>query len=185
MRLAIDFDGVIADTSTLKQAYVKERLGQEVSIAETDKATLPTIIGEESYKEMIRAIYSSKPLEAPVVEGAKKCLKELAKHHTLIIVTNRSDEEIHVMTSYLQKHGLQHDKVVNTPGQSKEEICLAEGVDAILEDSLAQLARFKRGRTRLYLLTRPYNKGMHPPPNIERTESWRDFTRRVTSPKDR
>lgn len=185
MRLAIDFDGVIADTSTLKQAYVRERLGQEVSIAETDRTTLPSIIGEEPYKEMIRAIYSTEPLEAPVVEGAKESLDELNKHHTIIIVTNRSDQERHAMTTYLKRQGLPHDKALNTPGQSKEEACIMEGVDAILEDSPAQLARFKKGRTKLYLLTRPYNEDTPLPPHVERMDSWRDFTRRVTSPKDR
>ncbi|MGM5485409.1 MAG: 5' nucleotidase, NT5C type [Nanobdellota archaeon] len=187
MNLGIDFDGVIADTVSLKIDYVKERYGKSISPEDTDKKKLSSIIGTAEYEEMIDDIYISEKimLTAPVVKSAGESIKKLRENHYIFIITNRKDHEINVMTRYLEYNNISYDRIISSAGKSKEKACMENNIRIMLEDSPYQLERFSNKGTRLYLLLRPYNKDIRTHENVIRIDSWDDFIQDVMSKGDR
>ena len=59
MRLGIDFDGTIADTTDAKIRYALERFGETVTPIETYSEDGMRRLGEERFREMVEASHAT------------------------------------------------------------------------------------------------------------------------------
>jgi uncharacterized HAD superfamily protein len=169
MRIALDFDGTIADAAGAKVRYAQERWGVELTAALSMRPGALPLLGEERYEEMIRDVFgTAMSVEMEPMPGAVDAMTRLGAIHDLHIVTARFDHEGEFATQWLQRHGLKVRSMNVTNRGAKVDHCVGLGAEILLEDSPGELARFADHdhRVAMALLDTPYNA------NDERPESW-------------
>lgn len=104
---AIDFDGVIADTSRLKSEWLRKNLGRDIPPWQCDHTTLAGLIGEETYQRMSPDVYGGQATHGVgLVDGAADALRTLARAGRIIVLTARTEEQAAFTRRYLADHDL-------------------------------------------------------------------------------
>jgi uncharacterized HAD superfamily protein len=176
MRLGIDFDGTIADTTDAKIRYALERFGETVTATETYSEEGMRRLGEERFREMVEASHGTEwTLTMQPMPGAVEALHDLGTEHELFVVTARNDDEIGWAREWLEPHGLPFIDVVHTSRESKAIACDALAIDLMLDDSPYVLRQLEESRLQLALIDAEYNRAGELPERTHRVEGWTGF----------
>jgi uncharacterized HAD superfamily protein len=184
MRIGLDFDGVIADTSSLKQEQAKLRYGVDIP-TEIFKEKLVVgrgILTLEQYRSLMRSVCGTREigLRMAPIGNSVDSLKSLQREgHDLLIITSREDSELEVARDWLAERGISIDFL--SVGYGKDKVSAAEGLGAYIDDDLNKLLPLLNRVPRLFLLNRDYNATDEAPSGIARIDGWDEFLRHLSN----
>ncbi|MEK6926567.1 MAG: hypothetical protein AABW50_04790 [Nanoarchaeota archaeon] len=195
MRIAIDVDGVLADTMPVLNDYYNQRFETNFKLEDYkcyDLEKTWKCKKEESVKIFDDFCNSSYFLEIQPVEYAQESIDMLALRHDLIAVTSRS-EFIHDKTERFVKDyfGRRIDKIISTGkydslavNSTKLSACSSERVDLLLENCLEIAVDSARNGIKTFLFNYPWNQlnGDYKeklPNNFLRVRNWENAVRKI------
>ena len=141
--LAIDYDGIVANTNTIKSLWIRNNLGLKVPSWRCDRTQCVPLIGIDNYEQMSQVVYGRKAsLDAKPVAGAVQSIQRLSKLFRLYIVTARSQEKKNWVHQWLGMNSLDPflQEVESSVGKSKAEVITHIRAIALLDDDLRHLA---------------------------------------------
>lgn len=175
MNIGIDFDGVIADSSSLKKKYVFDNFGLDVKTSELAKKNLMAKIGEKEYYKMISEIYGTDIFyKARILPNAKKVINSLNKD-SVFIVTSREDNEAYFAKNFLDLNKIKYDFFINTSNKDKNEVCISNNIELLVEDNENILLKIDKDKVRRVLFDTPYNRNVVLPEDVIRLRGWARF----------
>lgn len=140
--IALDYDGVIADTNSLKSRWILRHLGRKVPPWETDRTSCVRHIGREAYRRMSPEVYGWKAsLKARAVPGIRRAIRDLAARARVYVLTARSGEMLRGCRAWMRRSGL--DRFVagylvggraEALGEGKVPLCARYGLIALVDD---------------------------------------------------
>ncbi|MPZ98315.1 MAG: hypothetical protein GEU80_03085 [Dehalococcoidia bacterium] len=168
MRIALDFDGTIADAVGAKVRYARERYAVTLPPEDSMRPGAVPLMGLEAYEQMIRDVFGSPlTLEMEPMPGAVQALHRLQRDHELYVVTARLDEEVDYAGTWLHDRGIEVQDIHHTRRGPKVAPCEALEAAVLLEDSATELTYFGTHAACMALLETPYNR------ELERLDHWR------------
>ena len=175
MRLAIDFDGTIADTNRVKADWILGKFGIVVEPWRCDRTHCVPIIGAEAYEEMSDHVYErASTLQCPEVPGAADALLTLSARAELHVVTARPPRRMEFAREWFIQNQLLY--LVNgfhsSISTSKEEICRMVGASILIDDDLRHLEAVRLAGLRRILLQDGRTGLMDSPPEVVCCRSW-------------
>lgn len=175
VRIGIDFDGTIADTTDTKMRYARDVLGEIVTPLETWSPDGPARLGIERFREMARAAHREHTLMTRPLAGSLEAVARLATQHDLYVVTARDDEEIEWATRWLSERSLPFRDVVYTRRASKLEACRGLRLDVLIDDMPRVLEDVATAGIGAVLIETPYNLALPRHPLVEAVSHWDEF----------
>jgi phosphoglycolate phosphatase-like HAD superfamily hydrolase len=143
--IALDYDGVIADTNQVKSDWIAETLSLDVPPWLCNRTECVPIIGLENYNRMSPIVYGREAsLRARPVPGVLEALQTLRQMYRLAIVTARTEEQIQWTGEWLAAQGIEdafegiHS---SSGGMTKAEIVCQLGAIALIEDDVRHLLK--------------------------------------------
>lgn len=172
LTLAIDFDGVIADSDIAKLKFAREELGLDVSEEQIKYHYFLELFGKEKghqlYQHIIRTIYHSErmlsvPMTAYAVEGISNLT---ATGWMCVVVTSRNGSPYEKGTSaywawkLMNVNGIEINKkdFINVDEKSKLDACLAQNAHGLVDDDYSKLAPVIEGGMKGYLFSTKTNR---------------------------
>ncbi len=148
--LAIDFDGVIAETLSRKSAWIARHLGQAIGPADCSKSRCEPRIGAENYRRMSRELGYADTLECLPFAGATAGLQRLAGEFAISVFTARPEEKAYWAREWFRHHGLVGaiKEVVSTYGRSKVALAVAAGSVGLVDNDMRHLCEESPASTR-------------------------------------
>lgn len=175
MRIGLDFDGTIADTTTAKIRFARETFGVELSALETWGQVGRERIGDERFMEMVRAAHEELTLAAPPMPGATEAIARLARDHELYVVTARNDVEVPWAERWVAAHAPAIREIVHTSRAPKLDACRALGVELLLDDIPAVLHDIAEAGLDAALIEAEYNRDAPRHERVRAVPHWREF----------
>jgi len=187
----IDGDDVILKTGPQRLEYLKKHFGSEivkkVRAYKCNKTLLLPIVGEETYKEMGKHVYSAEGTSViQPIEGALEGVKELAKIGKVYVLTFRSLEEVKNSIEWFKQNGFdsylsdvfsvsdpRFASVKEVSGSKKVGIALKLGAKMLVDDDERHMPKNPvEGLNCLLFGPIKRNVGKH----IIVTKTWEDIT---------
>jgi 5'(3')-deoxyribonucleotidase len=139
--LAIDFDGVIAETLSLKSAWIARHIGLEIAPTDCSKSRCESRIGSENYRRMSSELGYADTLACPPLDGAEEGLRRLAEVFSISVYTARPEEKTCWARQWFKHQGLEGfiDDVISTYGRSKAAMALASASHALVDNDIRHL----------------------------------------------
>jgi hypothetical protein len=139
---AIDYDGTIADTNTVKSRWIRQNLGRDLPPYFCDHSTCRPLVGEEVHQRMSAEVYTAQvTAEAPPVPGAIAAVRALASLAPVRVVTVRHGEELEWAWDWLRRQGVAGciDQMVCAKGKNKVAVAREIGCRIMIDDDLRHL----------------------------------------------
>jgi len=192
MRIAIDFDGTIANTNSLHHDYCKEHFGIELPIEATVSPLREAFLTAEQIKELRRYIHREATLLAPLVPGARAAVQQLADAgNQIIILTARPAKGVLFAKKYLALNKIPFNQFIFIEESKKRT--LSDGtlltkklvierlnIDVMIEDQVKGVSG-SGGRITAILLNQPWNRNEKISEGIIRMGSWDAIARLLLS----
>ena len=141
-RIALDFDGTIADTNTLKAQLLTERFGIEMPPYRCDRTSCVPLIGVDAYNEISSYAYGPQGTRSvPPIEGAREFIRSVAGQTSIYVVTARNEITFPYAVEWLEREGLRRfcSEVVSMAGRPKHTIATEFGCTALVDDDARHL----------------------------------------------
>lgn len=183
MRIGIDFDGVIADGTTLKQHLFYEAFGKKIPSSLLTKQRIAQAgLTAEDYRSVVRLLQESRMTEdMQLVPGAKSTLLRLAKHHDVFVVSSRNLQASIQAQRFLRLHRIPFDQFLATSDQSKRSVVEQHALEVFLDDTLSKLKFLEATPARLFLFSQPHNQHESlDRTTVVRVSSWRAFAQALS-----
>ncbi len=182
-RVAIDYDGVIADTNQIKSAWISEHLKLRVSPWRCDRTSCVPIIGLDAYNRMSETVYGLEAtMRANPVVGAVRGMRDLRPEWNLFCITNRDRQRTRWAEERLRELGLLDDleEVLSSYSTTKMEIVRRIDAVALFDDDLRHLRKpaarsIRKHHYAPYLRVRLQREG-----DIIHSRTWRAFVDSLT-----
>ncbi len=150
MVVAIDFDGVIANTGQTKARWIQKHLHYRIPVWKTDRTSCVPLIGLANYEAMGREVYGKKATFATKpVPGVQRALTLLSRHAEIHIITARYAQPVAFAKSWLSRWNLMRFitlfHAAPKSGLSKEQLCMRISAQFLVDDDLRH---FKSIRSR-------------------------------------
>ena len=164
MRIGIDMDDTICDTWNYLIPYISDYFHININDLKNSnkvyyEACNCTFL---EYCNFFRQNSMSYALNYPLKNNAKEVLKKLKQDgHTIIFITARStngyDDPYKVSAEYLIKNEIPFDKLI-VNAIKKEEVCVAEGIDLFIDDSVDNCTKVAKQNINVLLFAARHNK---------------------------
>ena len=185
--IGIDYDGTIADTNTIKAAWIRENLGIKVPPWKTDRTMCVPIIGLEQYERMSRVVYSPEmSMRAPEVPGAASAIRVLSVKYRVYVVTARNNRQIASCQAWLREAGIAEyisgylssaERGPDGTRRSKGELAHRYGICVLVDDDERHLRGEELAEFRRILLKHGCNEPLAVDAGIALASSWTDVLR--------
>lgn len=175
MRIGVDIDDVLVDTSELIKEYIAkfdtsgnmtEHI-EEIMRGEISEKILPKIIDWK----IINAIKKVK-----LKPNAKEVLERLGKTNEIIFITARGDEKVEGVEkstiNFLKKNDIKYDLII-FKAHDKAKICKENNIDLLIDDSIKFCEEAEKEGIRAIVFNSSVNKERKT--NIERVDSWEEL----------
>lgn len=146
-KLALDFDGTIADTNTIKSILIQEKFGLTIPPWQCDYTLCVPQIGEEAYREISNVVYEEEStLATPPLDSAVETIQKLAEKFDLYLLTARPERRLVFARQWLVNHdleqcfqGLLSSRLPDGGFILKLEICQENQLDLLIDDDSRHL----------------------------------------------
>ncbi|OGO20315.1 MAG: hypothetical protein A2Z14_18520 [Chloroflexi bacterium RBG_16_48_8] len=179
---AIDFDGTIADTNTLKSRWILNHLGIQIPPYACDKTTCVSKIGLNQYTRMAVEVYKADhSLKVQPIPGSLQALNALHEHGPIYVVTARDPEELLVVSEWLSLEKLDQyiTRLLPTNGVSKISLAESLNCQVLIDDDIRHLVSDSSQHLLRILLKIGHDEEMEMPPNVKLCTSWRLATEKA------
>ena len=172
-RIAVDLDGVLADTIVPVCRMLNERRAAKLSVesfVQWNAWEIAGITKDEFFRTLDEAWFSWKDIP-PIEENLNVKVGRLGEYGTVDIVTGRSPATVPHAKSWLQEYAIPFDSFVRTSDSTKGKARL--NYDLYVDDNaelMALVASRLHGSGILYL--QPWNRNATPMPRIYRVKRW-------------
>lgn len=143
--LALDFDGVIADTGKGKRDWIKNNCGLSIPEWASSKEDYSRFIGLHNYSIMQRNVGYEDTLSSNPLDESNIFIKSLSLDFSLFIISSRALEKINWVRSWIDHWGLGQciEDVICSHGEKK--LCLASKISArwLIDNDIRHLGRDK------------------------------------------
>jgi len=148
-KIALDFDGTIANTNLQKSVLVKKKFGLDLPAWQCDRTFLVPQIGEVAYQEIADIVYEREAtLQTPPLAHSVEKIPSLAEKFDLFLLTARPQRRLEFAAEWLEKYristcfkALLSSHLYDHTWRPKLEICQEQQFDLLLEDDLRHLAK--------------------------------------------
>lgn len=153
--IAVDFDGVIANTDKAKMEFARKELGIDILEKQMKLRYFVKLFGEKEgstlYSSIIQSVYHSKMMVTDVepTEDSVSCIKTLQERGwRCVVVTSRQgsvdehgDSSLYWAWRFVEKYhfSIQKPDMYSIGSQTKREICLRLCADALVDDDYDKL----------------------------------------------
>jgi len=173
--IGVDFDGVLADTTALKQEQALQLFGVKLLAHECKEQIVvkKNLMSREQYRAVMERVCAHPEigLRMQMIEGGVEYLRKLIQTtETIRVITARSGQELEVARIWCMNNGLNLDFVSVGYGGSK--VTAADGLDVYIDDDVSKLLPLVGLVPRLYLFHQSYNADIDLPLEIKRVFSW-------------
>ncbi len=138
MRIGVDFDGTIADTNTLKSAWIEGETGQQLPSWSCDRTSCVRHIGREMYERMSAELCTAeRTLAIGVVDGALEAIESIRNVHELLVVTTRPNDVVELVQDWLKQYSQTAGLRLANLGdgrRAKVDACKAHSITALIDD---------------------------------------------------
>lgn len=168
--IAIDYDGVIANTNQIKSKWIKEKLDIDIAPDKCDRSNCVKIIGKQKYQEMTKYVYEYEAtLKADPTPDLHSILEKLSKEWRFIIISARTNQRIKYAKEWLEKQNLiqMFEDVITNGESSKLEVAINRGATIIIDDDIRHLDKDKA------LFKIHFSKGNNK--GIYNSDSWKEI----------
>ena len=172
MRIAVDLDGVLADTIVTFCTILNKRYSTHFT-ADTfvrwNAWEIANITKDEFFQTLDEAWFSWKDIPS-IEENIGEKLTQIRPFGKVHIVTGRSLDTVRPAKRWLKEHKVSYDRFVRTPSSmAKAEL----SYDVFIDDS-AELMSLLSSRVNTYgiLYTQPWNRNASIMKRIFRVERW-------------
>lgn len=154
--LAVDVDGVLADTYTPFCKLLSEKVGRQIQKSDLTLYGIGAAFGipQQSIREMLSRVWADWPRISPVEEHIHDTFDKLRELFSIVIATARSAETIHHVKSWLHHVNLEYDNFcpVTRPADK-----VGLKFDVLVDDYIKNVEdAINAGRTGI-LYAQPYN----------------------------
>lgn len=148
IRVAFDFDGVIADTTSKKINWLKEN--KNISLNRVDKTNFYKLLSsfysnyeiDELYKCMSKSIFIEDVLlSTEEVTNALNSLKKISNMYEIYIVSSRTPNMLKSVKKWLKLNDANKyiKKIISSSNRSKQDICVMNNIDFLCDDDVRHL----------------------------------------------
>jgi len=181
MRIGIDIDNTITDTSVLINELLMERKDIKLD-ADFDNYNENQL---SNYENLIRDNIDFVMENCPLRNNVKEVIDYLKnKGHEIYIITARDNHyspNIYKITlDYLNKHGIIYDEFL-FGYHNKKDICIEKKIDIMLDDNIEVITSLKNTKVNGILYSSGYNddyEGL-------KVNSWLEFKKYVEGDSDK
>ena len=146
-KIALDFDGTIADTNRPKAALIKKLYDIDLEPWQCDHTLCLPTLGIERCQEVGKVVYEEEStLETPPLPDVLELLPKLAEQAELYMVTARDTRRMAFTQTWLKQHGLYdhfHGFWTNAtpqpPERFKLDVCRENGLELLMDDDIRHL----------------------------------------------
>lgn len=182
MRIGIDIDDVIADTSLSMRNYInKYDENGDVSkyIEEVMRGEIPT----ESVKKFLSENSIKIFKDAKVKENVSEVIKRLLNSgNEIFIITSRGEERykgsVEFTLQYFKENNIKYTKVLFDCVE-KAKICKENKIDIMVDDSVKYCSEIQNENMKSILFTSEVNKLI--PTELERVDNWLELEKKIVN----
>lgn len=187
MRIALDFDGVLADCGNLKSLQAKKLFDVDISPEKFKKELVVKELAGDAgeltmvqYRELQGVIYGTREVGLtiePVPFMQEHIGILLDEGHYLHVVTSRVGLQLEIAEEWAAKHGIEIGFTGVGYGISKAKA--TKGFDLYIDDDLDKLEPLVEVVPHRYLFSWGYNQHVDETDIATRVESWKEFYEHV------
>lgn len=179
INIGLDLDGVIID-HTQNKIKVAKSFGFNIKKEETQSEVLKTILPEDKYKKLQRAIYGKITLDSPPVVSSLTTLKKLRKNnnYNFFIISRRKKRKEDVISGqrWLKKYQIfkiipEKNVFFVTEEKDKNIYCKKLKIKIYLDDKIKALKLISSVPYRVFFY--PYKVSNNT--NFLEIKSWKEF----------
>lgn len=178
IKIAFDFDGVIADTTKKKQEWLKN---QNIKLINVDKTSFYQELQKTMQKKRIDEIYEKMGihifteetlLKTDAIEGSINAIKKIAKKYDIYIVTARTQPLIMHVKKWIEKNNIKQDikGILSSSWKGKQDICYKNDINFLCDDDIRHLEKEKIEHRILFNQTKTPNYV-----GIPKVNSWKEI----------
>ena len=160
-RVAMMFEGVIADTNEAKAAWIRTNLRRDVKPEQCSRDECVTLIGRDDYERMMSQLYANDARGVRGMPGAAPYVAALAGKADIYVFTEASADRVPDLRLWLASNGYGDlaDRVITTRGNGAAELTRLGRVAVFVSGDRQELVGFPRdGAKRVLLEIRPEAK---------------------------
>ena len=174
-KIAVDLDGVLAETMEAWCRIVNERFGTRLKLDDLDTWTSwrKTGISKEQFFEILDETWDAWESIPPTEPRLAEKVETVEKLGDLDIVTGRSRETVEGAKSWLRNQGIPYKRFVRVRGW-RDKVFL--NYDVYIDDAPELMPLISRNpRMRGILYARPWNRDVTNMPRVFKANSWDDI----------
>ncbi len=174
MRIGVDIDDTIVDTTKRIEEYVIEHLGMESAevIDNKTKKVLQSDFLDAESESFIRDHFSQIAESALIKDHALDVLNRLKERHEIYIITARSNDltnSVDLTINYLKDYNIPHDKLI-TRAFDKVDDCIENGIDIMIDDKVSTIETIKAAGIETLLFNSKWNNNVET--KSPRVDNW-------------
>jgi len=179
LRIAVDLDGVLAETMEAWCKRANEFLGTSFKLADLDTWASWRKLGitKEQFFQFLDEAWDDWESIPPTEPRLAEKVRKLARSGQIDVVTGRSKESVTASKSWLAEHKIPYQRFVRVPGW-KDKILL--NYDVYIDDAPELMPLISRNpKMSGILYTRPWNTNVPDIPRIFRVQNWTEIPKLV------
>jgi len=177
LRIAVDLDGVLAETMTAWCQKANAELGTRLKLDDIDSwaSWMKLGVTKDQFYRLLDSAWDDWENVPPTEAGLARKVAKLQSLGTVDIVTGRSRRTVDSARSWLEEHRIPFERFVRVPGV-RDKVYL--DYDVYIDDAPDLMPLISRNPVKHGILyERPWNKDMHDMPRIFKVEKWSGIPR--------
>ncbi|MBN1350664.1 hypothetical protein JXJ21_14700 [candidate division KSB1 bacterium] len=182
-KIALDFDGTIADTNKMKSILIEERLGIQIPSWRCDRTLCVPIVGLEAYDEIADIVYEREStLRTPPLPDAVEYVKKLAQQARLYLLTARPEVRMRYAQLWLEEYqildcfdGTFTSHIEDKIWRLKLEICRENQFELLMDDDQRHFEKDGYDNIIKVLIKNGCHTDLELPETTHLVYRWQDF----------
>ncbi len=177
LRIAVDLDGVLAETMEAWCKRANEFLGRNLRLADLDTWASWRKLGisRDQFFQFLNEAWDDWKSIPPTESRLAEKVRKIARLGQIDIVTGRSKESVRAAKSWLAEHNIPYHRFVRVPGW-KDKIFL--NYDVYIDDAPELMPLISRNPKMWGILyTRPWNRTVPELRKVFRVDNWTEISK--------